>query len=248
MQICHKFAVPLSRFKHCRARLSYGQKLGIVQEWRRLQSTTSQTIDSRAQSISSRMLRKYMTDARLQIQEKPQLVLKRARAQPDRGGKTSIFAHQSAKLFEELVFRRKIEGRVVTDRFLQQRMLKLVRQQLVHMEEALESFAAELLSSYRNFQASNGWLDRWKRSYRVSQQRRTQKKSISTQVLVSAVREFHRMLFALQASACKFSWTIRSKYGRFRAKVIWNVVAVWQQNVHVFKYERRAVLDCIHPW
>ena len=68
MKSVHNESLPLST-KRCRARLSYAQKFFIVQEWHRLKSWSSQTMFARSQNITSRMLRYYLTDERLQSDE-----------------------------------------------------------------------------------------------------------------------------------------------------------------------------------
>lgn len=202
--------------KRSRPRRTYGQKLEIVQEWHKVSCVVDQKTFCVSKMITPRMLRRFA----LQLNElTPLRKWNTLRALP---GKVSPFQKENDRLYEAFLLRRKIEGLKVTDRWLRVQMRKIVEAAWVEIQHGSNvSISIEL--RYTQFKASNGWLMNWKTHYRVSHQRRTEKKPVNAEALELCLREFHRMMFALQATPSPNPVLWSAKFGRFSPKRFWNV-------------------------
>lgn len=119
------------------------------------------------------------------------------------------YAKESDDLYEAFVYIRKSQGRKVDQRWLKTKMMELVSK-------------SSCYGSSMRFVASNGWLDRWKKTYRVSSQMRTEKKPVSNAGYETIVVPFWKAVLELQRSEGKYE-NRDPAYGRFAPKQVWNV-------------------------
>lgn len=140
----------------------------------------------------------------------------------------SKYSEENDKLYEMFVFHRVCEGRKIDDKWLKEKMLELVKTGSDHSLE----------KDSKVFVASNGWLTRWKKNYRVSSQMRTEKKPVSESGYEKVLLEFWKSMMELQQSEAKYD--IRdATFGRFGPSLMWNV----DQVPLGFVPDRRASLN-----
>jgi hypothetical protein len=91
---------------------------------------------------------------------------------------------------------------------------------------------------HRTFMGSNGWLWRFQRKYRISNHRRTNKKTAPLKERLPRIQNFHRWLIKdLQHSAPQRC----EKYGRFPPALVFHM----DQHPLPFVLDCNATLDCI---
>jgi hypothetical protein len=117
-----------------------------------------------------------------------------------------LFSDQEDKLYLAFLFRRKNQGYVTTDAWLQDSMRTLLE--------------AEQPDGWEEFKASNGWVALFKKRYRITAQCQTNKKHVPITEKLPLIRNFHAWLLTiLQLSTPQKS----TKYGRFPATFIFHM-------------------------
>jgi len=119
----------------------------------------------------------------------------------------SPFQRESDELYKHFVFLRKTTGQEITYAWVQETMLELVK--------------TNRPPGFETFRCSNGWVDRWRKNYRVSSQVRTEKKNVSDLARLQGLRATWSELLTLQRSP---GYNPRNvTFGRFGPEQIWNV-------------------------
>jgi hypothetical protein len=117
-----------------------------------------------------------------------------------------LFPMQEDKLYIAFVYRRRKQGLITPDRWLQDSMQLIV--------------SAEKPEGWENFKASAGWVWRFKKRYRISVQCQTNKKHIPIIEKLPAIRKFHFWLLRqVQLSSPQRC----ARYGRFPAHLIFHM-------------------------
>ena len=119
----------------------------------------------------------------------------------------SPFEAENEQLFSDFAFHRQARGEEVDKNWLKERMIAIMKQRKP--------------VGFASFKASNGWLQRFLRKYRISNQVQTEKKPISNAQRVPVLKAFHQELMELQRTMGK---NVRDPvFGRFGPYAVWNM-------------------------
>ena len=119
----------------------------------------------------------------------------------------SKFSNEANILYQRFLYRRRAMGQEVSGDWLKTEMLSIV--------------AESHVSGWKNFRASNGWLQTFIRNYNISHQVQTEKKSMANNLRVPLLQIFHQNLCRIQQSR---GFNKRDPiFGRFSPRAIWNL-------------------------